>query len=288
MKNILITGANGQLGSEFQELSKTHNNFTFQFCDSQTLDVTNKDALSEYGKTHKFDGIINCAAYTAVDKAEDEYEKALMVNATAIENLVALARQKNAYLIHISTDFVFDGKKNKPYTESDKPAPLSKYGLSKRAGEETALEYERTLVIRTSWLYSAFGKNFVHTMIRLGQEKESLGVVYDQTGTPTYARDMAMAILKIIEASSDKGTLATGMYHFSNEGVASWYDFAHAIMKHKKLKCKIKAIETHEYPLPATRPAYSVLNKNKIKKTYNLAIPHWHDSLIECLDKIDL
>lgn len=172
--------------------------------------------------------------------------------------------------------------------EHDKPSPLSHYGHSKLAGEFIALEYERSLVIRTSWLYSSYGNNFVKTMIRLGQEKESLGVVYDQTGTPTYARDLAKAILQMIDLSSEKGTLATGTYHFSNEGVCSWYDLAHAIMKAKKLKCRVYPIETKEYPVPATRPAYSVLNKNKIKKTYNLAIPHWYDSLLECLDKVPI
>lgn len=288
MKNILVTGANGQLGSEFQALASIYNNFTFHFCDSQSLDITNKEDLVRYGKENKFDGIINCAAYTAVDKAEEESDKAHLINATAVENLVSLARQKNAYLIHISTDFVFDGQKNTPYMEHDKPSPLGHYGHSKLAGEHHALEYERSLVIRTSWLYSSYGNNFVKTMIRLGQEKESLGVVYDQTGTPTYARDLAKAILQIIDLSSEKGTLATGTYHFSNEGVCSWYDLAHAIMKTKKLKCRVHPIQTKEYPVPATRPTYSVLNKNKIKKTYNLAIPHWYDSLLECLDKVSI
>jgi len=286
VKNILVTGANGQLGSEIQKLANEYNKFAFMFTDAEDLDITEPQALTDLKKTNKFDFIINCAAYTAVDKAEEDISTATKINQTAVKNLVTFANQQNAFLLHVSTDFVFDGKKNVPYIESDPCKPVSAYGQTKYNGELEALEYERTIVIRTSWLYSLHGNNFVKTMLRLGQEKESLGVVYDQTGAPTFAGDLAKAILDIITISIEKGNMPSGLYHYSNAGVASWYDFAHAIMQIKQLKCKIKPILTHEYPTPAKRPAFSVLNCKKIKSTFNLEIPHWQDSLNKCLNQL--
>lgn len=286
MKNILVTGANGQLGSELKELSHNQDKYTFLFHDIDTLDITNKPALTAFGKNHKFDCIVNCAAYTAVDKAEEEKEQAQLINAQAVKNLVELAESKNAYFIHISTDYVFDGTKHKPYTESDKTNPTSVYGTTKLEGEMHADEYAKAITIRTSWLYSQFGNNFVKTMLRLGKEKDKLNVVFDQIGSPTNAADLAQCVLSMIEISSEKGTLPSGTYHYSNEGVCSWYDFAKEIMDARQLNCKLLPIESHEYPVPAPRPHYSVLNKAKIKRTFNIAIPHWKDSLMECLTKI--
>lgn len=279
-KNILVTGAKGQLGNEIQHLSQSQQGFSFEFTDIEELDITSWEQLEAFFSSRKFDAIINCAAYTAVDKAEREKEQAELINHKAAENLAVFSRKHKAPLIHISTDFVFDGKTFTPYREEDLPHPLSVYGRTKWAGENAVLkEAEKAVIIRTSWLYSSYGKNFVKTMLKLAQEKDSLNVVYDQVGTPTYARDLAGAVLSVLNHKD----FVTGIYHYSNEGASSWYDLAQAIVEIAGLDCRINPIETHQYPTAAKRPAYSLLNKSKIKKTYGLEIPHWRTSLKSCL-----
>lgn len=281
MLNILITGAKGQVGSELQALHANYS-YTFFFTDREILDITDKEALKSYIKTNTIDTIINCAAYTAVDKAESDVSNADAINHTAVQYLAEIAKEKNIKLIHISTDYVFDGKNYRPYIETDSTAPQGVYGATKRKGEETLLHVnpKNSIIIRTSWVYSSFGNNFVKTMLRLGKEKEQLGVIYDQVGAPTYARDLAKAILDILPEIKNENL---EIYHYSNEGVLSWYDFAKEIMKMAKLECKINPIETKEYPTPAQRPHYSLLNKSKIKKAFSISIPYWKDSLDACL-----
>ncbi len=279
-KNVLVTGAKGQLGSEIQLLSSSQD-FQFEFTDIEELDITSMEQLEAFFSSRKFDAVINCAAYTDVDKAEEEREQADLINHRAAENLAVFSREHRAPLIHISTDFVFDGKSFAPYREENLPHPVSVYGKTKWAGENAVLkEAEKAVIIRTSWLYSSFGNNFVKTILKLAKERDELNVVYDQIGTPTYARDLAGAVLSILNHKD----FVTGIYHYSNEGVASWYDLAQAIVEIKGLDCRINPIETHQYPTPAKRPAYSLLNKAKIKKTYNLEIPHWRTSLKSCLE----
>ncbi len=281
MPNVLVTGCKGQLGSELQELSGTYE-YNFYFTDRDSLDITDKSQIETFVKNNTIDTIINTAAYTAVDKAEEDQENADTVNHLATKYLAELAKEHNIKLIHISTDYVFDGKNYKPYNEDNVTNPNGVYGATKLAGEKAMQEINPTnsIIIRTSWVYSSFGANFVKTMLRLGKERDSLGVIFDQVGTPTYARDLAKAILDILpQINSDK----VEIYHYSNEGVLSWYDFAKEIMRMAKLECKINPIETKEYPTPAARPHYSLLNKAKIKKEFNIEIPYWKDSLDECL-----
>jgi len=290
--NILITGANGQLGNE---LRKPHpktlsegggrNGYRFFFTDIDELDITNPDAVNAFFETNGIQTVINCAAYTAVDRAESDETVATLINATAVGYLADACNRTDATLIHISTDYVYDGCACKPYSEDHPTAPASVYGRSKLAGEEAAMSTPKSVVIRTSWLYSSFGNNFVKTMLRLGKERETLNVVFDQTGSPTYAADLAQTIMKIV-ATSEQNLLKTGIFHYSNEGVCSWYDFAHEIMQQAGLKCVVKPIETKDYPTPATRPHYSVLNKACIKTEYGIEIPHWKDSLNRCLEEI--
>jgi dTDP-4-dehydrorhamnose reductase len=277
---ILVTGANGQLGSELKTLSANYPRFVFDFTDLAELDITDKTACANYLRTCSPDAVINCAAYTAVDKAETDREKAHLLNVEAVENLTKASEQAGAYFIHISTDYVFDGKTYMPYVESDATCPQSEYGRSKELGEKVALQYEKSMIVRTAWLYSSFGNNFVKTMIRLGSERRELNVVFDQTGTPTYAGDLASALLQIIDkiAKGEKPFVA-GIYHYSNEGVCSWYDFACSVMELKGLECKVNPIETKAYPTPAQRPPFSVLNKAKIKATYGIEINRWETSL---------
>jgi len=284
MLNILVTGANGQLGSEITELSKTLED-NFFFTDYDTLDITDCDAIESFVNTNQIDTIINCAAYTAVDKAEEDEEKADKLNHLAVKYLANISKAKEIKLIHISTDYVFDGKNYRPYKEEDATNPPSIYGKTKLAGEKAFLEIspQNSLIIRTSWVYSSFGANFVKTMLKYGKEKDELRVIYDQVGTPTYARDLAQLILDItpkIQNSKFK------IYHYSNEGVLSWYDFAKEIIKMAKIECEVVPIESFEYPVPAPRPHYSLLNKAKIKKEFDITIPFWKDSLRECLIKM--
>ena len=277
--NILVTGAGGQLGSEVKAIANDKHQYFFET--SATLDITSKQKVLSFVSTNKIDIIINCAAYTAVDKAENEEQLAFNVNEKAVENLVVACENFQAKLIHISTDYVFDGSQNTPYKESDEVKPLGVYGQSKRKGEEVVLNSTiDALIIRTSWVYSFFGNNFVKTMMRLGQERENLGVIFDQVGTPTYAKDLAEFCMYLINQDFSK---VGSIYHFSNEGVISWYDFAKAIMEIAHIDCDIKPIETYQYPTPAKRPQYSVLNKSKLKEDFNYKIPYWKDSLKECI-----
>ena len=281
MTNILITGSNGQLGSEIQELS-TDYDYTFFFTDRDSLDISNAKAIADFTKANNINTIINCAAYTAVDKAEDDEVNADKINHLAVKNLASISKEKNIQLIHISTDYVFDGTNHKPYMENDETNPNGVYGSTKLAGEVAMQEVnlKNSIVIRTSWVYSSFGANFVKTMLRLGKEKESLGVIFDQVGTPTYARDLAKTILDILPNIKNE---TVEIYNYSNEGVLSWYDFAKEIMSLAKIDCTINPIETKEYPTPAKRPHYSLLNKSKIKNAFKITIPYWRDSLEECL-----
>ena len=282
MNNILITGANGQLGSEIKELSKIYNKNNYFFTDIAELDITNKTSINDFCYTNKINYIINCAAYTAVDKAETEIKLSNLINATAPKNLAEISNKLNIKLIHISTDYVFDGTNYKPYTENDNPNPTSQYGKSKLQGEKNIQINPNSIIIRTSWLYSSFGKNFVKSIIKLATEKNKLTIVSDQIGTPTYAYDLANTILNII---SNKKFIS-GIYNYSNLGVASWYDFAKEIISYKKIKCEIEPILTKDYPLPAKRPFYSVLDKAKIINTFNITIPYWRNSLKKCIDKL--
>ncbi|UKK49178.1 dTDP-4-dehydrorhamnose reductase [Prevotella sp. E9-3] len=281
--NILITGCNGQLGNEMQLLEKLHPEHTYFNTDVQELDITNQVAIDQFVTEHKIDGIVNCAAYTAVDKAEENQNLCEKLNALAPAYLAAAVEKQGGWFVQISTDYVFDGTKHTPYVETDPTCPNSVYGTTKLAGEQAAMTHcKRTMIIRTAWLYSTFGNNFVKTMIRLGKEKQELGVIFDQIGTPTYARDLAVAIFAAIE----KG-IQPGVYHFSNEGVISWYDFTKAIHRIAGIStCKVRPLHTAEYPTPANRPHFSVLDKTKIKQTYGIEVPYWEESLRECIDQL--
>lgn len=284
MPNILVTGSNGQLGSEFKELSSNYQ-YNFFFTNKEQLNIASKNAIEDFINKNQIDTIINCAAYTAVDKAQNDKENADLINHKAVAYLAELAKVKNISLIHISTDYVFNGKNFKPYIENDCVEPHSVYGKSKLDGELAMQKSnpKNSIIIRTSWVYSYYGANFVKTMLRLGREKESLGVIFDQVGTPTYAKDLAKTILNILPKINNENV---EIYHYSNEGVLSWYDFAKEIMRMAKLGCIINPIETSEYPTPATRPHYSLLNKKKIKSTFNIQIPFWKDSLDDCLQRL--
>ena len=284
--NILVTGSKGQLGSEIKELSSNYP-YNFFFTDVNTLDITKKENIYHYLKENDIDVIINCAAYTAVDKAEENQELADKINHKALIYLANTAKEKNISLIHISTDYVFDGKNYKPYIEEDEVNPQSVYGLTKLKGEEAFKQSGANgIIIRTSWVYSSYGHNFVKTMLRL-KDKGELRVVFDQIGTPTYAKDLANTILQIIHTNLEKvKSKKAEIYHYSNEGVISWYDFAKAIFEIENIDIKVHPIETKEYPTPAKRPYYSVLNKKKIKKEFNIEIPYWRASLKECLQRI--
>lgn len=285
MKKILITGAGGQLGSEIKFLSESITDRQFVFTDYQELDITDRDAVFTFIKNGQFYALINCAAYTAVDKAESDKEKAFLINEIGAENLALAATDTGAKFIHISTDFIFDGTHSRPILEDDKPAPLSVYGASKWTGELAVIKAApQAVIFRTSWVYSSFGANFVKTMLRLCLERENLSVIFDQIGTPTYARDLAKVILSTLDRSIEQNI--SGVFNFSNEGVASWYDFAIAIRDIAGLKTKIAPIETTQYPTPATRPKYSVLNKKKVKDAFGIEIPYWRESLVECMKLI--
>ena len=291
--NILITGCNGQLGSELQLLESSYPQHVFWNTDiavaehplqpQQRLDISNQLEVEQFVTEHTIDGVINCAAYTAVDKAETDKTLCTTLNTVAPSYLAAAVEKRGGWMIQISTDYVFDGSKHTPYVETDTPSPDSVYGSTKLAGELGVTKFcKRSMIIRTAWLYSSFGNNFVKTMIRLGKEKPELGVIFDQIGTPTYARDLA----KVIMAAVEQG-ITPGVYHFSNEGVISWYDFAKAIHRLAGITdCRIRPLHTQEYPTPAHRPHYSVLDKSKIKQTYQLEVPYWEESLAECIEKL--
>lgn len=280
---IAVLGANGQLGNELQVLAKSYPDNSFYFTDIDEVDITQKESIENYIRKIRPDILINAAAYTAVDKAESDAEKAMQVNAKAVEIIATLSDIYHYFLIHISTDYVFDGTHYKPYHELDVPQPVSIYGKTKLAGEQAIKGIlTRAIIIRTSWLYSSFGNNFLKTMLKLSKEREKISVVYDQIGTPTYAADLADAILNICQKTQIVNNVE--VYHYANEGVCSWYDFAKEIMNATASTCEIIPIETKDYPTAATRPHYSVLNKQKIKTDFNISIPHWKDSLIHCLN----
>ena len=282
--NILITGCNGQLGNEMQLLEEINPQHTYFNTDVAELDITDAAAIDKFVDENHIDGIVNCAAYTAVDKAEDNQELCRLLNTDAPGYLAAAVEKRGGWLIQVSTDYVFDGTNHTPYTEEEPTCPNSVYGSTKLEGERAAQQAcSRTMIVRTAWLYSTFGNNFVKTMIRLGKEKPELGVIFDQIGTPTYARDLAVALFVAINQG-----VVPGIYHFSNEGVISWYDFTKAIHRIAGITtCHVRPLHTAEYPTPANRPHYSVLDKTKIKQTYNLDIPYWEESLKECVDKLN-
>lgn len=283
MKTVLVLGGNSQLAQCLKRSEERFPKLNMVFLSSTEADISNSQVIESVFKKYTPHAIINCAAYTAVDQAETELEKAKTINTIAPGILAKVCKKYNSVLIHISTDFVFEGTKPFPLKESDDTVPLSAYGQSKLDGEEEISEnMERFFILRTSWLYSEYGNNFVKTMLRLGSERESLGVVIDQIGTPTYAMDLAEAILKIVELNSP----SYGVYHYSNEGVASWFDFAHAIFKIANFKVQLSPLSTAQFPTKATRPAFSVMDKSKIKEEFKLEIPHWQDSLERCLDVI--
>lgn len=282
MHKILVTGATGQLGSEINAISKEYKQYTFLFCTSSDLNICDHASVRRFLEENKVNSIINCAAYIAVDKAETDHETAYAVNHLAVENLAKLSAELNVQLIHISTDYVFDGTNNKPYNESNFPNPQSVYGSSKLAGEEAMRKAnpKNSIIIRTSWVYSHFGNNFVKTMLRLAEDRTELNVVADQIGTPTYAKDLAKTILQILLQLNNE---QVEVYHYSNEGVCSWYDFAQAIFEMKNKTIKLNSIGTVQYPTPAKRPFYSVLSKNKIKEVFGIEVPYWRKSLKDCL-----
>ncbi len=282
---ILVTGSNGQLGNELRELATQFPSWEFLFTDEKELDITNELKVNEFFAAHNPKVVINCAAYTAVDKAESEKETAFLINATATGLLSKISAKHDSLLIHISTDYVFDGKSWIPYNENDPINPLSVYGKTKAEGEKAIRESShKAIIIRTSWLYSSYGNNFVKTMLKYAKERGLLNIVFDQTGTPTYARDLAKTILQIIpNALNIKGV---EVFHFSNEGVVSWFDFAKAIVEEAGISCKINPINSKDYPQAAPRPFFSVLDKGRIKKIFSVEIPYWRDSLKDCLRKI--
>ncbi|MBQ8456299.1 MAG: dTDP-4-dehydrorhamnose reductase [Prevotella sp.] len=281
--NILITGCNGQLGNEMQLLESQYPQYQWYNTDVQELDISNQQAIEQFVAAHEIDGIVNCAGYTAVDKAEENEELCAMLNQHAPAYLAAAVEKRGGWMVHISTDYVFDGTHHTPYVETDEPCPNSVYGRTKLAGEQEVMQHcKRSVIIRTAWLYSTFGNNFVKTMIRLGKERPELGVIFDQIGTPTYAGDLAKAIMAVVE----KGIMP-GIYHFSNEGVISWYDFTKAIHRLAGITtCHVRPLHTVEYPTPANRPHYSVLDKTKIKTVYGIEIPYWEESLKDCIEKL--
>jgi dTDP-4-dehydrorhamnose reductase len=282
---ILVTGGNGQLGSELRALAPIHSEYHFIFTGVENLDICNHKAVVTFIEKNNITVIINCAAYTAVDKAEEQAELADRINHIAVANFAQIAKDKNIQLVHISTDYVFDGINHQPYRESDTPNPKSVYGQTKLEGELAMqkINPQNSMIIRTSWVYSKFGNNFVKTMLRLGSERNQLSVVADQIGTPTYAADLAEAILTILPKIKNKNV---EIFHYSNEGVCSWYDFAKAIFEMSELAIEVYPIGTSQYPTPAKRPFFSVLNKNKMKEKYHINIPYWRDSVESCLQQI--
>ena len=286
MMNVLVTGSNGQLASCIKDLAKQYDGLNFIYTDYKELDICDLNQVNTFFKSNKkIDYCINCAAYTAVDKAETEVDKAFEINATGAKNLAIVCDKFDTILIQVSTDFVFDGEKKEPYTETDVAKPISVYGASKLQGEiEIKQTLETYFILRTSWLYSEHGANFMKTMLKLAETRDEISVVSDQIGTPTYAGDLADVILKIISSKNTN----FGLYHYSNEGVASWYDFAKTIFEASNLKIKLNAIKTEAYPTPAKRPFYSVIDKAKIKSILGIETPNWSESLLKALKAIIL
>lgn len=283
MLKILVTGSNGQLGNQLKEIAGLHNNCNFLFTDLPELDITSEEMVEKVLLEFQPDWIINCAAYTAVDKAETDQTAAQKLNAEAPALLAKLSAVHNARMIHISTDYVFDGKNYRPYTESDTKNPNGIYATTKALGEDFVMKANpKAVIIRTSWLYSVYGHNFMKTVLRLASEKGSMRIVCDQIGTPTWTGDLAAGIMAVVEQN-----IGAGIYHFSNEGVCSWYDFAKAIVELQHIKSTVLPINTNEYPLPAPRPYYSVLDKSLFKATTGISIPHWRDSLKQCLNQLN-
>jgi dTDP-4-dehydrorhamnose reductase len=286
---IIVTGSKGQLGRSIQELASGYPDLNCLFTDIEELDICDQAQIDRLFSDEKPDVVVNCAAYTAVDKAEKDEILAKKINHRAVANLANACKRTGTKLIHISTDYLFDGEKSSPYHEKDIVRPRSVYGITKLEGETAILRAEiKSIIIRTSWLYSNFGNNFVKTMLRLGRERDQLGVVSDQVGTPTYSGDLAKVVLDILRMTAvDSKRFVTGIYHYSNEGAASWYDFTKAIFEYTpEIICQVNPIDTNAYPTPAKRPAYSVLNKSKIKTTFGIVIPYWRDSLKLCLIKL--
>lgn len=282
--NILVTGANGQLGSEIRKISPNYAEYSFTFTDVNELDLSKPEQIGVFFKKNRPNLVINCAAYTSVDNAETEVELAEMINVKAVKHLAESCKQSGSKLIHVSTDYVFDGTHYRPYTEEEMTSPNSVYGKTKLEGEEALKRIlPEAIIIRTSWLYSSFGNNFVKTILRLSQERNELNVVVDQIGSPTYAFDLATAIYAVIKNFEESGSFKSGIYHFSDEGVCSWYDFALKIVETANHNCKLIPVGTHKFPRPAQRPYYSVLSKAKIKETFQIEIPHWEASLKKCL-----
>ena len=284
MKSILITGANGQLGSEIRRKAGNYPDMSFHFTDIEELDICNRQVVSDYLDVNPVKFIVNCAAYTAVDQAEKEAEKAMVLNAEAVDILSGESVRRDIQLIHISTDYVFDGENNRPYREDDPVSPQTIYGKTKLAGEKAVRKSGSGIIIRTSWLYSVFGNNFVKTILRLSQERDKLQVVFDQTGSPTNAKDLASAILEIIKKDQHEETKPRfDIYHFSNRGICSWYEFATAIIDLTGTDCIVKPVESKDYPTSTVRPRYSVMNREKLLRDYPLDIPHWRESLEDCI-----
>lgn len=288
MKTVLVTGANGQLGTSIHRLSGSYRSFRFLFTDVDSLDICNAESVDAFIQAHPVDYIVNCAAYTAVDKAEENRELCEQINRDAVANLAVAAKRCEAKMLHVSTDYVFDGTACVPYQETDTTNPQSVYGSTKRAGEKALLEIcTDAVIVRTAWLYSEYGNNFVKTMLRLGSEHEEIRVVFDQVGSPTYATDLALALLTILE-QAEQGQYQPGIYHFTDEGVCSWYDFTVKIIQLAGLQARVLPIESKDYPTKAVRPHFSVLNKQKIKSSYGLVIPHWEESLRKCMENMNI
>jgi len=282
---ILVTGSRGQLGMELQSLAEHYSDYRFLFTDRASLDVTDGEAVRKFFKNQRIDCLINCAGHTGVDQAEADVESAHLVNAKAASHLAEASGKAGALMIHLSSDYVFDGKGCRPYTEGDSANPRSVYGKSKLDGElEVLFNAKRSVIFRTSWLYSSHGNNFLKSILRQASAKDELKVVYDQVGTPTYAQDLARAILDLLPAFPPR--IRGEIYNYSNEGVASWYDFARAILEMKGSACRVIPVTTAEMPVVAARPHYSVLNKSRIKKDFGVQIPYWRDSLAKCLSEI--
>jgi len=288
MTTILVTGASGQLGSDIRELSARYSGYEFIFTDTGELDITDAEATSAFIAANTPSWVINCAAYTAVDRAEEEEGLATLINGTGVENIVTALRGTECRLIHISTDYIFDGTSPVPYTEDDSPSPSSAYGRSKLAGEKAALLWPNTIIIRTSWLYSSYGSNFVKTILRKAGSAQEISVVFDQAGSPTYAADLAAAIMEIISGViRNRHNFVPGIFNYSDEGVCSWYDLACEIVKEAGSECSVLPVRSSAWPSRVRRPSYSVLDKARIKEYYNITIPHWRTSLNNCISKIN-